>query len=302
MELDETRAFVRVARAGSFTAAARLLGVPKSTLSRQLTRLEERLGTRLLHRTTRKLAMTEAGADFYARCAPAIEALEQAERDLLDRGTAPRGTLRVAAPFDFARDWLSPLLADFHARYPQVELRVDVSPRRVDLIEEGYDVAIRGGYLDDSSLVSRKLASSALIFCASPDYLCGRSRPEGLDDLRGHPLASFASPPGGFPIDGPQGRERLEATAWLVINEWGSLRRIALSCAGIVLVEVHSVAEDLAAGRLERVLPRHAALGGGLYAVFPSGRHMSAKLRAFIDFLAERLPLTRPGDAAGLGA
>jgi DNA-binding transcriptional LysR family regulator len=295
MSTAEIQAFVHVVRAGGFTAAGRRMRIPKSTLSKQVARLEGRLGVRLLQRTTRRVAMTAEGEAFFTRCAAAIDALGDAEREAMASRDLPRGTLVVACPFDFARDWLSPSLADFRRRYPELNLEIRVSPRRVDLVGEGVDVAIRAGVLDDSALMSRRLANSELWFCASPAYLADRGRPRSLADLASHDVLTFTGPPGGWPITGPAGVERFANPGWLRINEWGSLCRLVCDGLGIGLIEAHAVQVPIGSGALERVLTGHAVTGGGLFAVYPSAKQLSPKVRVFIDFLVEHVTRTGSG-------
>jgi DNA-binding transcriptional LysR family regulator len=288
--LSETFAFVSVVRTGSFTAAARHLGVPKSTLSRQVSRLEERLGARLLQRTTRRLSTTETGAAYFERCREAIEAIEDAERVAQDVSSSARGALRVSAPFDIGRDHLAPLLSEFRAAYPEIQLVLLLSQERVDLVAGGFDVALRGGELRDEGFVSRKLASSEVGLCASPDYLARRGRPVALEELARHDGVLMPFQPGDatWRLKGPDGMVAVPLPPWLVVNEWGVLRRAMLDGLGIGPMVLSSVAADLAQGRLARVLPEYG-LTGGIYAVYPSRHHLSPKVRVFVDFMVRRL-------------
>lgn len=290
MLLTETQAFVAVARAGSFTEAGRRLGVPKSTLSRQVSRLEEHLGARLLQRTTRRLTLTETGEAYYQRCRPAIEDIEEAERVALDVAGRPAGTLRVTAPFDYVRDRLSPLIPELRERYPEIQLALILSQRRIDMLAEGIDVALRGGELPDSGFVSRKIAGSAVILCASPDYLDRRGRPLTPADLTGHDGVLMA--PDGKPmpwrLPGPDGPAEIPLTPWLLANEWGVLHAALRSGLGIGPMLEEDVQQDLRTGILERVLPEYAHRDGGLYAVYPSRHHLTPKVRVFVDFLIEK--------------
>jgi len=287
--MDETEAFVRVVRAGGFAEAGRRSLTPRSTLSRQIQRLEDSLGVRLLQRTTRRVALTETGEAYFRRCAPAVDAILQARREALAASSEPRGTLTIACPFDFSRDWLAPLLPRFHELFPEIELRIRVSPRRVDLVGEGVDVAIRGGMLNDSSLIARRIAHSSLVMCATPAYLAEHGHPEQLADLADHATLTFAGPPRGWEFTGPAGNETVSEAGWLQINEWGTLRLVTLASTGIGLIEIHVVSKDIREGRLVRVLPRYEvrAAGAGLFAVFPAAQQLSPKVRVFVDFLLE---------------
>ena len=291
MRFDETTAFVSVVRAGSFTAAGRVLGVPKSTLSRQIARLEARLGARLLQRTTRSLSLTDTGSAYFERCRHAIEEIEEAERVAQDRSTRASGTLRVSAPFDLARDHLAVLLPEFRARFAEIDLVLLMAQERVDLVGEGFDVALRGGKLQGAGFVSRKLAGSDVQLCASPAYLERRGRPRALADLAEHDgVVMHLREGASWRLQGPGGAiETLPLRPWLVANEWGVLRQAMLDGLGIGPMVVPLVREQLADGSLEIVLPEYAQPGGGLYAIYPSRNHLSPKVRVFVDFVAERL-------------
>jgi DNA-binding transcriptional LysR family regulator len=296
LNLDDTVAFVSVVRTGSFTGAAKKLGLPKGTVSRRVARLEDRLRSRLLERSTRRIALTELGRALFDRCNGAITEIADAERLARDAGDKRRatGTLRVSAPFDFARDSLAELMPEFHRRHPDVRIALSVSQRRVDLLAEGFDVAIRAGSgLDDSRLVARKLASSSLFLCATKAYLVRCGVPRSLADLEGHTCIGFGDASGAtrFPFTGPDGAHELRLDAWLVANELGFLRMAALAGLGIGLLEENAVRADLAGGRLRRVLPGYAVVGGGLWAVYPSAQHLAPKVRVFVDFLAQALDL-----------
>lgn len=296
MKLNETLAFIEVVDAGSFTAAGRRLRVPKSTISRQVSRLEERLGARLLQRTTRRLSLTETGRAYFERCHAAIEEIRDAERLAQDVSGVPRGRLRVSSPFDLARDHLAGLLPAFRARYPEIELYFFMSQQRVDMVAENFDVALRGGVMPDSSFVSRKISGSPLLLCASPDYLDRHGRPQTIAELADHDVVSMPFPGNVLRLEGPDGIVPLPLNAWLVANEWGFLRRALLDGLGIGPNLFQTVRDDLAAGRLERVLGEYGLHEGGLYAVYPSRHHLSPKVRVFVDFLVEHLGETMAVD------
>ncbi len=297
MRIAETLAFVAVVRAGSFTEAGRRMGVPKSTLSRQVTRLEEHLGARLLQRTTRRLALTATGEAYYARCRHAIEEMEEAERVALDVAGHPKGELRVSAAFDLGRDQLVPLLPAFRARYPEITIQLLLTQGRVDMVAEGIDVALRGGLLEDAGYVARKLASSDVILCASPTYLDSRGRPRRIAELVDHDLVMMGvdARPMEWRLMGPEGREPIPQKPWFVANEWGVLHALLRAGLGIGVMLEPYVQHDLREGRLEQVLPAYAIREGGLYAVYPSRHHLTPKVRVFVDFLAEAL-----GEGLGL--
>lgn len=278
MALELVRTFVTVARSGGFAPAGRLLNAPRSTLSRQISRLEDELGVRLMERTTRAVRLTEAGQRYLAQVAPAVDALESANRQMRDDATRPRGVLRVSAPIDVARDVLVHVFADMRRRAPDVEIELDVTQRRVNLVAEGFDVALRGGAkLDDSSIVAKKLATQSFALYASPRYLAQHGAPRSLSEVAEHALVAFA--PGGRALPwGSLGAPN----AWLRSNELGTLREAIASGLGIGTCETSLAARD---ARLVRVLPDTAFPGGSIYAVYPSGRRLSAKVRVFISAL-----------------
>jgi DNA-binding transcriptional LysR family regulator len=292
MNLNETLAFVAVARTGSFTAAGEKLGLPKATISRRLARLERRLEARLMERTTRRLRLTDVGRAYYERCAHAIEAIEDAERAASDVSGRASGTLRVSAPFDLARDRLAGLLPELHRRHPELKIVFELTQRHVDLVAEGFDVALRGGpKLEDTSLIARKLLPSALVLVAAPRYLKRRGTPASVAELAGHDLVALggASTPPRRHLSGPDGPVNVAFSAWLVANELGVLRTAVLGGAGIGLLERNAVEADLRARRLRRVLPEYGVPGAALWAVYPSSHHLTPKVRLFIDLVADHL-------------
>jgi DNA-binding transcriptional LysR family regulator len=287
MDLDSVQAFVAVVRADGFAAAGRKLGVPRSTLSRQVQRLEEELGVRLLERTTRALSVTEAGRSYFERCALALDALETASVGAREAAKQARGTLRLSAPIDIARELVAGMLPEFHRRHPEVELVLETNQRHVDLVADGFDLALRGGErLDDSSMVARKLGSSVFGLYASHDYLAGRGAPADARELAEHVLIAFAPQASAIPwrLVGPEGSSELRPRAWLRANDMGFLQAAIASGAGIGLGECTSAARD---PRLQRVLPGHTMHGGTLYAVYPSARRAPAKVRVFVSLLVE---------------
>jgi DNA-binding transcriptional LysR family regulator len=244
--------FVRVAEQGSFSTAARQLGLSKSAVSKHVTALEERLGVRLINRTTRRLALTDVGAAYRDYCARIVQEVEEAELTAARHGVEPRGRLKVNAPMTFGFLHLGPLLPEFLARHPAVEVELTLNDRIVDLLEEGYDVAVRIGRLVDSSLVARRLATAGFLCAASAAYL---ARVGG--NLRA--------------------------------NNGDALRAAAVEGPGVVHLPDFIVGRDIQSGRLQRLLGDWEAPEIPIHAVFPPQRHPSAKLRAFVDFLVERL-------------
>lgn len=284
-------AFVRVIETGSFTAAANALGVSKSQVSRSVRALEDRLGARLLHRTTRAVTPTEAGTGFYERCARILADLEEAEAAVAHLQAAPRGTLRVSVPMSFGVRYLSPLIAEFLASYPELRMEVQYSDRRVDLVDEGYDVAVRIGVLDDSSLIARRLGGTRLYVVGSPAYLERRGRPEAPTDLRGHDCLLFAYQQTGSTWVFREGGEEIpvRVSGRLVASAGEGLAEAARAGLGLALLPDFLVADDLRSGRLVPLLQRWAEPGFTIWAVYPHSRHLAPKVRLFVDHLAARL-------------
>lgn len=287
--VDEIQVFVKVVEAESFTGAADLMGMPKSTVSRYVSKLEDRLGVRLLNRTTRQLRPTDVGQAYYSRCVRIIADLEEAERAITSMQEVPTGPLRVTAPLTFGYLFLGELLSRFMKKYPDVQVCMALTDRKVNLIEEGFDVAIRGGILEDSSLIARKLGGAERVICASPAYLAARGVPKTPDDLRQHDCLIHSLQPtsgagtwrlssGPVSVNGP-----------LVVNNTDVLRQAACAGLGLLLAPRFMVEEDLDRGALVNIMDEHVSQEGGLYILYPHARHLSAKVRAFVDFVVENL-------------
>lgn len=282
--------FARVIEAGGFSAAARALGLSKSAVSKQVAALEDRLGARLLHRTTRRMSLTEAGAAFLDASRRVLAEVESAEAAVGALQAEPRGTLRVNAPMTFGIMHLAAAIPAFLDQYPRVTVDLVLNDRFVDLVEEGFDVAVRIGRLGDSSLVARRLAPMRRVMVASSAYLDIHGRPRVLADLAGHECLTYAYSSSGdeWCFDGPRGEERVRVTGRLRANNGEVLKAAALAGAGILAIPTFIVGPELRDGRLERVLPGHESRSGAIHAVWPPGRQPAPKLRAFVDFLAGR--------------
>lgn len=286
---DFLQAFVRVAETGSFSEAARRLGLSKSMVSRQVSSLEAELGVRLLHRTTRSLSPTEAGRAYLERCQRILADLDEANQLVSRLQAVPRGRLRVSAPLSFGISHLSAALPGFLERYPEIELEMNMTDRHVDLVEEGWDVAVRIGRLADSSLIQRRLAPIRRLAAASPAYLERRGKPLVPQDLEGHDCLThggavvaewrFVSPEGQALQVGVHGR--------FLADNGDVLRDMAVAGLGVVMLPSFFLGDDIRAGRLVPLLERFIPLDVSLNAVYPHGRHLSPKVRAFVDYLAE---------------
>jgi len=283
--------FARVVETNSFSEAARRLDMSKSAVSKQVARLEDHFGVRLINRTTRRLAPTEVGLALYERCARIAQEVEDAELAVTRHQEAPRGQLRINAPVSFGILQVAPAIPEFLAAYPEVTIDLTLNDRFVDLVEEGYDLAIRVARLQDSSLIARKLAPARRIACAAPGYLERRGTPRVPGDLAGHDCLLYAYHSGPHEwrfVDGQGRTEGVRVAGRLQINNGDAIRISALAGAGVAILPTFLIAEDIAEGRLVPLLPGYDTLFGGIYALYPHSRHLSPKIRAFVDFLAAR--------------
>lgn len=288
--LSAMGAFVAVVEAGSFVRAAERLATPTSTLSRQVAELERHLGARLLNRTTRRLSLTEGGQAFYERAVQLLAELQEAEAAASSTAAAPRGTLRLTCSHAMGVQRIAPAMASFVARHPEVKFEVAVLDRIVDLVEEGYDLAIRIGRVGSDQLVARRLGTMRLLACAAPAYLAAHGVPRTPAELSGHAVLTYAyaANPRVLRLTDRRGRHEDVRVAGPLHSNSGDLS-IAAAAAGMgVAFEPDFMLQgELAAGRLVRVLPDYESVPGDIWAVYPSRRHLSAKVRLFVDHLAE---------------
>lgn len=289
MDLNEMLVFARVVQAGSFTAAAAALGMPKSTVSRKVSELEERLKARLLQRTTRKLSLTDVGRTFYEYSARIVGEIDEAERAVSSLQEAPRGLLRVTAPVSVA--FLGPIVSDYLQRYPEVRLELFCTARMVDLVEERFDLGIRAGALSDSTLIARSLGSVRWFLVASPAYLKKRVRPRSPEDLKKHDCLFFGAGIHGTDLHLASGKlsVQLAPPARLLVSDMDVLYAAVMGGRGIGFLPAFLCVEDLRARRLDRVLRDWNAPATPVHVVYPSTRHLSPKVKSFIDHLHERM-------------
>lgn len=288
--LLEAEVFVRVVEDGSLTAAARRLGMTTSYASKLVTRLEERLGSQLLVRTTRKVTLTDTGRTYYERCTAAIQELAAAEQMATDLQQSPRGTLRVTLPNAFGMLFMMGVLARFKARYPELTLELVFLDRQVDLINEGFDVALRVGELVDDRLIARRLASTDRIAMASPAYLERAGTPDEPEALAGHTCLLYAhhAVPGRWRLRGPRGDVEVAVAGTMVTNHGLMLVEAAAEGLGMIYVPSLLATDELRAGRLRRVLPAWR-WPMGVFAVYPPTPRVPTKTRVLVDFLVEHL-------------
>lgn len=289
---SEMDMFVRVIEAGGFTEAARRAGVSKSAVSKQISALEQRLGARLLNRTTRRVSPTEIGLAYYDRVARVLAEAEEADAIAAALQGAPRGELRVSAPQSFGTLKLAPAVADFISEHEEIRVHLTLDDRFVELISEGFDLAIRVGALEDSTLKAKKIGEMQLKLIASPSYLQKHGEPSSVDQLNDHNLLHYSYLASGrsWKLIGPNGSERqIRASGSLTVNNGSALLTAVERGVGICLSPDFIAEESLAAGRVRQILPDASPEPLGVWAVTPPGRFMQPKVRAFIDFLTARL-------------
>ncbi len=287
---EDMRIFAQVMESGSFTAAADKLGLSKQFVSRRLMALEERLGVRLLNRSTRRLDPTPLGQSYYESSLRLLNEVEQVEQGIAGQTSEPRGTVRVSAPLSFAVAHLGCLLPEFLQRYPQVSVEVDLSDRSVDLLGEGYDLALRIGVLEDSTLIARRLASIDRVYCASPDYLARKGTPSRPDELAAHDCLPYGH---GRQVQWrflEQGKLRMVTVCGRMrANNGELLRDAAVKGMGITYLPTFIVGDALAAGQLVPVLQDFVTEPLQLSAVYPQHRQSARPVQALIEFMRERL-------------
>ncbi|MGK2286987.1 LysR family transcriptional regulator [Pedomonas sp. V897] len=282
--------FVRVVVAKSFSGAARQLGVSKSVVSKAVAELEDRLGAQLLNRTTRQMSLTEVGQAYYERCVSILEQVEDTEQVVSSGARCPRGLLRVSAPVTFSVMNLGWPLSDFMEQYPEVSLELTLNDRVVDIVEEGFDLAIRiSRRLKDSNLIAVKLGSARTITCASPEYLKRHGEPRHPRDLLQHHCLRYSNlgPAQEWTFRDPENGEPIQiaVSGRIIANNGEVLRAAAVKGDGIIAGPSFLAAEDIRQGRLVPILKEYAGPPFGIYAVYPPNRHVSAKVRRLVDFL-----------------
>jgi len=286
----EMTAFVRTVETGGFSAAARQLGLTPSALSKLVTRLEDRLGARLLQRTTRRLQLTAEGEAFYVRALPILKAMDEAEAEVTEAGTSPRGLLRLHCGSTFGMHQLAPAIPRFQARHPSVSLDLTISDERLDMMQEAVDLAIRIGPLDESTLVARRICNLERVICAAPSYLERHGMPRTPDDLQRHNCLWITSLPAlrRWPFDTDEGIRVVHVDGNVVTNNAETVLQLAVAGVGVTRLSDVVVADAIRAGALVPILADwHHVEPVPLFATYPSGRNLSPKVRAMVDFLVE---------------
>ncbi|MBI1889841.1 MAG: LysR family transcriptional regulator [Burkholderiales bacterium] len=288
-KFQEMQSFVAVVDSGSFVRAAESLDTSKAAVSRHVAELEQRLGARLLNRTTRKLSMTDEGQAFYLRCTDLLNALDEAESELSSRTGEAAGLLRISAPVTFGILHLAPLWGEFLRLHPKVTFDVSLSDRTVDLVEDGFDVAIRISRSPQQNLIARKLASTRMVLCASPGYLKRHGTPKHPPDLASHNIISYSywSSRDEWEFVGPEGAVSVKTRPRLHANSGDTCRAAALQHQGIIMQPDFLVYEDLRSGSLKQILSAYRTVEIDIYAVYSSRKQLPLRLRYLIDFLVK---------------
>jgi DNA-binding transcriptional LysR family regulator len=279
--------FARVARTGNMSAAGREMGLSPAVVSKRISLLEDKLGARLFQRTTRHLTLTETGEGYFKRVIDILSLVEEAQDFVSRRNTKPRGTLKVSAPTSFGRRHIAPYLWEFMNRYPEIELDIQVTDNMVDIIRDGFDVAIRIGELEDSTLVAKKLAPETRVICASPKYLDEIGVPQRLEDLELHNCLT-AGAQDVWRLEGPEGLVQFRAKGSIRSNSAEFVREALMTGMGIGLRSTWDIGPELMDGALQVVLPQYRGSSNvAIYAVYPCRDFMPTKVNVFIDFLSE---------------
>jgi DNA-binding transcriptional LysR family regulator len=288
--LTEMEAFATVVDQGGFTDAAKKMGISKSAVSKHVSALEARLGARLLNRTTRRVSPTEIGLAYYDRARRVLNDAGEADALVTSMQTAPSGLLRISVATDFGVNHLSPVLGEFLQEYPGITVNMVLNNRYVELISEGFDMAVRIGELEDSTLRARKLAETTKKMIAAPSYFAQFGRPEKIDDLNEHKLLHYSTQANSavWKITAPSGEKRqVRTSGWLTVNDGQSLLNACISGLGIAYLPAFLYADAMRKGLVEEAIPGLPIEVQGIYAVYPPGRFTQPKVRAFIDFLVE---------------
>ncbi|MDB1125461.1 LysR substrate-binding domain-containing protein [Vibrio algarum] len=279
--------FVAVTEAESFTKAAKRLGISTAQVSRQISALETRMATKLLHRTTRKVSVTEVGLIYYQHCRLVLDGLEDAERAITNLQSSPRGSLKITAPVTYGEKTLAPLINNFMVKYPELEVKINLTNQKVDLVDEGYDLAIRLGILEDSSMMAKKLGSRTQYVCASPDYLSTFGVPHSLSELEQHNCLIGTLEYWRFQENGKA--KNIKVKGKLTCNSGHALTDAAIKGLGVIQLPDYYVLPYIEQGKLTKLLENNSPPEEGIWALYPNNRHLSPKVRLLLDYLEEAL-------------
>ena len=293
-KLANMLAFEVVGRTGSFAEAARQLNIANSVVSKRIKDLEDLLGTQLLVRTTRKVRLTETGYSYLEHVRRILDEIEEVEALVQNRQDNPVGTIKLAAPVSFGMQYLGPAISDYLARYPEVAIRTYLSDRHVGLIDEGYDLAIRTGPLEDSTLMARRIVKARRVICGSPNYFVRHGKPQTMADLKQHNCLSYLNIGDGkaWPYSKGAHRQWQPVSGNFLADNGDLLHEAAIAGCGLALLPTFIVGESIKAGKLEIVLSEYEEQDFGIYAVYQHTRHLSIKIRTLIDHLCDYLAAT----------
>ncbi|MDX5152250.1 MAG: LysR substrate-binding domain-containing protein [Acidiferrobacterales bacterium] len=295
--LTDIAVFIQVVKADSFTAAAADLNLSRSVVSKYITRLEDRLGVRLLNRTTRRLSLTEAGQHFYEQSRAALAQLEEAEDEIRAMQATPRGLLRISVPSSFGVMHIAPMMPRFQALYPDLNIELMMEDRLIDIVDTATDLAIRIAEMPDSSMIARRIATCRYVICGAPAYFERHGLPQTPEDLRHHNclLFRFWDTPNQWQFNDAQGKfVGVHVSGNLVSNNSLALRELLLSGSGISTAPSFLVGEDIAQGRLRTVLSDYQIKPLSIYAVYPHREYLTAKVRAYLEFLSQQIDADKP--------
>ncbi|MCU7843136.1 MAG: LysR family transcriptional regulator [Candidatus Thiodiazotropha sp. (ex Monitilora ramsayi)] len=298
IDLNEVAIFTTVVDEGSFSSAAKRLGLPRSTVSRKVSQLEDDLGVLLLHRTTRKLRLTDAGRDYYLRCGSALSEIAHANEAITESQQTPSGVLRIAAPLASQREFMSDWMLEFLTEHEAVSMEINLSDDVIDLIDARIDIAFRAGKLEDSSLIAKRLGQTHLVLCASPHYLAASPPLRTLKDLKRHTgiLFGIDGESSGWRLGRGKRQQLVQMPGRVIVNSMEFTLNACLKGLGIAQLPLPLVAEYLDEKRLQTVLDAYASDANGLYAIYPSRRHLSAAARAFLEFIGKKAEAGLPWD------
>lgn len=298
MNLNQITVFINVVESGSFSGAASLLGMPRSTVSRKVSQLEDALGVQLLLRSTRKLSLTGAGNDYFLSCREALAQIRQANENISSASVTPSGTLRIAAPLAAQRGFMCDWINAFSAAYENVSLEIILSDDNADMIGDRIDVAFRAGKLEDSSLIARRLGHTRLVICASPDYLKSSRAISSLKDLRHHECLSFGNNNrnSAWRLIGNRGVESVHVRSRLQVNSMEFVLQSCLAGLGLAILPVAMISDYISSKQLSIILPEYASEADGMYVVYPDRHHQSASARAFVEFIVKQAKNGLPWD------
>jgi DNA-binding transcriptional LysR family regulator len=290
--------FVEVVNEGGFSAAADKMGFSRAQISKSVMQLEAHLGTRLLNRTTRRVSLTDIGRIYYERCLAILSDVEEIEAIASEQSGKPRGTLRLSAPTSFGILHLNEAISQYLKQYPEVQISLSLSDRFIDVVAEGFDLVLRIAALEDSSLIARRISPCRRVLCASPEYLQQNGRPQVPQDLAIHPCLVYSNEakPDTWVLHGAHGEESVKVNGPVCADNGDVLKAAAVNGLGVALLPTFIVGPELRAGRLQQVLPEFCPPEISIYAAFPSRRYLSAKVRTFVDFLADHFGETPDWD------